>query len=254
MRLNELLENNYTDPATETALSQALEIIKKDCQLFLKNSNPESQLVRGTNKKPEQTLIPNLSINNRLSSYSNPFYNGYLSNLMIKDGFKAARHNSLFCYNLEMQNKIKQNDFGYAILIYPIGNYSLTWFESDALSLKYSQYYPRNEKIYDLGDGTISTIFRRRRNHDDNFKIEYENKFAKLLSNSKNLEGNDAKIILDLDYFWNECKNDFHQGQNVVQACRARSEILLLAKNYHAIDLYDVDLSSKDNFITELYK
>ena len=208
------------------ALNEFTEKVRKDCKRYLSNKSPGMNLIRGVSKHDGYEYIYNKIIQKeraRTSSWDGEFgpaRNKALSDLMKEDGFTATRSNGVFCFGVEgsMYDPNEVGLHGTPYIIFPIGRYSLTW-------------YDRNEmygRTHDIGSGGWY--------HDMvSSQFDGENAWSKAPTGApKDREADLMKNVAAA--FWDKYKHAFSHGINVDQAVKSESEVIVAGTGYHAMD------------------
>lgn len=227
MKINEILDYEKD----ESILDIFIKAVHEDCQRFLSNKSYGINLVRGLQTLLGPFIVGAPIYKNRESKWSqyNPGRNIALSNLMKEDGFIATRINGMFSFGIvgnhgETRKEIPDhiNNFGESYIIFPIGRYELTWFDSTKMF----------GKSIDVGSDTWYT---------NTTGLSYQ------LSPGPT----DEEIAKK---FWDKYKHIFSHGINVDQATAGRSEVIIAASSYHAIEASYYFKNDVENKIRAYYE
>lgn len=204
MRWSEIQELDDGPEYITTSQKEVILFIKRvqqDCGPFLaqKGSN---NLFRGINHTSEGSGLPFIydkPIRERGGKYTSREKLEFIHALMAQDGFKSTRLNSIFC-----KADPYVGVFGTRYVVFPIGEYTMTWYDSNAVGtddLGYNAWIARGMESFGY-----------------------------------NTKGKTWKHAAQA--FWEKNKQFFHQGTSLTDAVAAGSEITVFASGYHAI-LYD---------------
>lgn len=192
MKISDLV----TEDVTEDQIEEFGWRVKQDCSFYLNNKNADVNLYRGHNNKKE--IVLDYQISQRNWSHTQHDITEYISKLMKIDGFIATRKDGLF---VSPHPNVKL--FGRPYIVFPVGKYSLTWFDE-------SEMWEN-----DLGAGSIE---------------EYGRQAARDVYGIRNPTTGQA-----VKSFWEHYKHLFDQGTDVDAAVVAGSEVMLKAPSVHMI-------------------
>ena len=191
---------------SENEIKYIANMLKEDCHKFIFESNL-TPLFRGV-RIIKQNLAKYETHKNRTSTYAATILKGDNSFfdetniLMLKDGFKAIRTNSVLCTG----SKYFASNFGKLTAIFPIDDYNYTY------SIDVRDY---NEKAFGTNINPYITI------NDKTYKNIYHE------------HENDLKKYAN--YVWNKYRNTF-KTTNLINGIKSGNEILLNCDYYYLVD------------------
>jgi hypothetical protein len=201
MRWSEIQEWDDAPEYVTTSQKEVILFVKRvqqDCGQFLSHKGSDN-LFRGINHTSDGSGLPFIydkPIRDRGGKYTSREQLEFIHSLMAKDGFKSTRLNSIFC-----KGDPNVSSFGPRYVIYPIGEYTMTWYDSRKVGTSDLGY----EAWIDRGMAS--------------FGYSTEGKTWKQAATA----------------FWENNKQFFHQGNSLPEAVSAESEITVFAPGYHAI-------------------
>lgn len=193
-----------------------VDIIKNDCSIYLENNPSKVSLFRGI----DGPLIDFKKIDYTTRDYSRIKYDQpykeatiELNGLMKQAGFIATRENVFLSIS---ENHVFK--FGRPYVVFPIGDYSLTWIDRAGLvahlNKKNRPLMHNNPDMLDLGGSNwyLSTIYQ-----------------IKDHPNDPEMKGSVAEV------FWNLSKNYFMQGKDPYDPRIHRSEVYMKSEGGYYI-------------------
>lgn len=235
---------------TESAVTKRnlVSFIKKNCAEYLRE-NPHwmnNPLYRGIHDD-ENIIIKDIRTDREPTDMSKYFHHLY-DDTLKRAGFTASRSNSMFVTG----KKSIAEQYGYLMIVFPIGHFEYTWSRSysDLLNVLPSIYlnggieFKNADKNIltvedidmlpsELGDIKVPKKFSF--NYMKNVIFKESGHNIRLWLRSDNIDSVCQKLEIDQSVLINEFKNSY-SDTNLVDAIESGSEIMVAGSSYLAID------------------